>query len=209
MVFGNSVIHLGASRTAGNFLNIEATTSCCCCKTMPPPILACSNGDTARTTGLIGLQRSSCFCHSHFVMNFTSSSTELTKNFLRGWTPGVWGNATRLKQMPCLLKTQATIISRHVSVSLWGFPISRTIRRYTVEINPMLLRQWTHNLLLSNGCTLPKPFQELLQQARLDRVTNACFLYMYAHYPLLHYALPYYISGAFQQSQKKAYTKDE
>jgi hypothetical protein len=75
---------------------------------------------------------------------------------------------------------------------------SRTIRRYTVEINPMLLCQWAHNLLLGNGCTLTKPFQELLQQALLDRVTNACFLYMYAHYPLLHYTLPYNISGAFQ-----------
>jgi len=161
---------------------------------------------TERSTGLIGLQRSSCFCHSHTVMNFTSSSTALTKTFLRGWSLWVWGNATLLKQMPCLLKTQAAIISRHVSVSLWGgggLTTSRTIRRYTVEINPMLLCQWTHNLLLSNGCTLTKPFHELLQQALLDSVTNACFLYMHAHYPLLHYALPHYISGAFQQSQKK------
>jgi len=115
----NSVMHLRASRKAGNFLTTWATTSCCW-RTLRPSILACSNGDTARATGLIGLQRSSCFCHYHIVMNFTSSSTALTKTFLRGWLLWVWGNATLLKQMPCLLKTQAAIISRHVSMSLWG-----------------------------------------------------------------------------------------
>jgi len=75
----NSVMHLRASRKAGNFLTIWATTSCCCWRTLRPSILACSNGDTARTTGLIGLQRPSCFCHSHVVMNFTSSSTHSQK----------------------------------------------------------------------------------------------------------------------------------
>ena len=97
-------------------------------------------------------------------MNFTYSSTALTKTFLRGWSLWVWWNATLLKQMPCLLKTQAAIISRHCG----GLATVRTIRRYTVEINPMLLCQWVHNSLPSNGFT-----QELLQQALLDRVTNA------------------------------------
>jgi len=123
----NSVMQLRASRKAGNFLTIWATTSCCW-RTLRPSILACSNRDTARSTGLIGLQRSSCFCHSHIVMNFTSSSTALAKTFLWGWSLWVWGNATLFKQMPCLLKTQAAIISRHASMSLWG--VSPPIGQY-------------------------------------------------------------------------------
>jgi hypothetical protein len=59
------------------------------------------------------------------------------------------------------------------------------------------------NLLLRNGCTLTWPFQELLEPARLNRVTNVCFLYVPVHYPLLHHTLSYYIM-VLSSNHKKA-----
>jgi len=132
-------------------------------------------------------------------MNFTSSSTHSQKPSYEDDHCEYGGMSLFWNKCPLCWRHRPPLSL----VTVGGLTTSRTIRRYTAEINPMLLCQWVRNLLLSNGCTLTKPFQELLQQALLDRVTNACFLYMYAHYPLLHYALPYYIRCAFQQSQKK------
>jgi hypothetical protein len=84
-----------------------------------------------------------------------------------------------------------------------GLHHSRTIRRYTAEINRMLLCQWAHNLLLSTACTLTRSFQYLLQPTRVDKLTNVLSFYVC---PLS--ISRSYITGAFLQSHmdEKQYT---
>jgi hypothetical protein len=111
-------------------------------------------------------------------MNFTSSSTTLTHKNLPTVMITV-GIGERHSLETNALPAEDTVchyLNSRDRVTV-GFHHQQDNTQIYCRNQPDLVVPMDPNLLLSNGCTLTWPFQELLQPARLDRVTNVCFLY--------------------------------
>jgi hypothetical protein len=97
-----------------NFLNSTPTASFSK-KTLILRISIHSDRGITRYTAFISLQRTSCFCHPHSVMNFTSSpTTHSQKASHEAWSLRVQGSTTLWKQIHGLM-VEACI-----------FPLTRT-----------------------------------------------------------------------------------